>query len=92
MATAPSAMRTAISSRPMRKTITLRLDANDIGQVVDGLEARFMVWQRTAEYLQTGYVGGEIEECSCASEASGIAAMYRRIIDEIQRQIDRQTG
>jgi hypothetical protein len=76
----------------MRKTITLRLDANDVGQVVDGLEARYMVWQRTAEYLQTGYACGEIEECTSPSEATNIAALYRRIIDEIQKQVERQGG
>ena len=74
----------------MPKSVTLRLDSNDVGQIIEGLECRREAWKRTAEYLETGYANGEIEECSNASEASSIAAFYGRIIAEIQRQAEEQ--
>jgi hypothetical protein len=78
----------ATFSIPVRKTITLRLDANDVGQINDGLECRRMTWKRTARYLEFGHADGEIEECSSAREANSIAAFYDRIVAEIQRQLD----
>jgi len=77
-----------IFSGRMPKSVTLRLDSNDVGQIIEGLECRRETWKRTAEYLEAGHANGEIEECSSASEAISIAAFYGRIIAEIRRQLD----
>ena len=80
--------RTVIFLGLMPKLVTLRLDSNDVGQIIEGLECRREAWKRTAEYLETGHADGVIEECSSASEAINIATFYGRIIAEIRRQME----
>ncbi|MBC8011626.1 MAG: hypothetical protein H7067_16195 [Burkholderiales bacterium] len=73
----------------MGKTYTLRLAANDLGQIIDGLRERSGAWHGTAEYLTSGSTPRDdfiIEECSDSYEARAIAADYDRIIGEIEKQ------
>ena len=71
----------------MRKTYRIELDSFDLGQLLDGLEARADAWEKTAQYHRTGESSDSvIEECRDANEAEGIAAHYRSIIARIQKQ------
>lgn len=79
----------------MGEIFQLRLEANDLGQLLDGLRCRAEVWRNTAIYLQTGEPPSEFflpEECRDAEEADNIASDYERIIAEIVRQRDEQNG
>jgi hypothetical protein len=73
----------------MRK-FTIELDDFDLGQVLDGLEARAAIWEKTAEYHRTGKADIAIEECRDEAEAAKIAAHYRSIISKIQKQREAQ--
>lgn len=76
-----------------QNVLRIELTENDLGQLLDGLEARADAWERTAEFLRTGDTGEDfflIEECEDAEEADQIAAHYRRIVAEIYRQIESQ--
>lgn len=76
----------------MEKVITLTLNAMDVGQVLDGLEQRRIIWQATAEYLENGStdLSDFIEECSDAEEAQAVAEHYQRIMDTIRKQRESQ--
>ncbi len=74
-------------------TYTIKLAANDLGQVIDGLQSRSEAWHGTAEYFESGHSPHEdfvIEDCNDADEARAIAADYDRIIAEIQNQMHAQ--
>ena len=76
----------------MGKTYTIELDSNDLGQLLDGLNARATSWNATAEYMDGGsnhdlFI---IEECSDAEEARAVAAHYERIITTIEEQVKAQ--
>jgi hypothetical protein len=74
----------------MGKLITLRLDSNDVGQLIEGLGCRAESWRDTAEYLETGGAprdGFVAEECSDAEEARAIAEHYERIIRDVEKQL-----
>jgi hypothetical protein len=45
----------------MPKRFTIQLDKRDVFQLLDGLELRAESWERTAEYLRSGHVEGEID-------------------------------
>jgi hypothetical protein len=64
----------------------------DIGQILDGLEQRRIIWLATAEYLEAGYttLSDFIEECSDAYEAQAVADYYQYIIETIKNQRDMQ--
>jgi hypothetical protein len=70
------------------KEFVIRLNGLDLGQLIDGLEARATAWRFTATYLETGEApdGFMIEECSDAEEARGIAEHYQRILGSILQQ------
>jgi hypothetical protein len=76
----------------MEQVITLKLNRNDVGQILDGLEQRRIIWQATAEYLESGYttLSDMIEECSDPLEAQAIAEHYQTIINTIRNQRDSQ--
>ncbi|HUP89200.1 MAG TPA: hypothetical protein VM100_07620 [Longimicrobiales bacterium] len=76
----------------MSNRFTLQLDATDVFQLLDGLELRAESWERTAEYLRSGYADGDylVEECSKPEEADHIAAHYRAIIASIRKQVEAQ--
>jgi hypothetical protein len=77
----------------MKKTYVLRLDDHDLGQLLDGLEARAIAWAKTADYHRTGESPPDfiVEECNDANEANRIATRYRSIIAEIQKQQEEQS-
>jgi hypothetical protein len=77
----------------MGKTFLIRLEGNDLGQLLDGLRNRFEAWQETAIYMETGSTERDdfiVEECRDADEARAIAAHYDQIIATIQQQIREQ--
>jgi hypothetical protein len=89
----PSARRLArCICRTMSKAYVLRLDDNDIGQLLDGLEVRAAAWAKTADYHRTGESPPDfiVEECSDADEANRIATHYRSIIAKIRKQQEEQ--
>ena len=73
----------------MRK-FTIELDDFDLGQVLDGLEARATIWEKTAQFHRTGKADTLIEECRDVEEAEKIAAHYRSIITKIRKQREAQ--
>jgi hypothetical protein len=60
----------------MSKTYLIRLEENDLGQLLDGLESRAEAWERTANYHRTGESPADfiVEECNDADEAENISA------------------
>ena len=78
----------------MENFVTLRLPRNDVGQIIDGLTERVIIWRTTEEYLETGYshLGDFVEECSDPEEARFIAQYYEKIIDLIQNQLKNQNA
>lgn len=50
---------------PHDKEYVIRLNGLDLGQLIDGLEARATAWRLTATYLETGEApdGFVVEEC-----------------------------
>ena len=79
----------------MAKQYRFELDDLDLGQLLDGLEARAESWNKTADYLRTDDMPDDelflIEECSDAEEADGIAEHYRSIIGKIRNQMEVQS-
>jgi len=73
----------------MEKSVTLVLDKNDVGQILDALIERAEVWKKTADYLSGGSVDEEfvVEECRDEDEAREIAERYAAIIDSIRNQM-----
>ncbi|HNK40011.1 MAG TPA: hypothetical protein PL002_02435 [Flavobacteriales bacterium] len=74
------------------KEYVIRLSGSDLGQVIDGLEARASAWHHTATYLETGEApdGFLIEECEDAEEARRIAEHYQRILTAMVEQMMEQ--
>jgi hypothetical protein len=74
----------------MSDLIHLAISRNDVGQILDGLEQRRIIWQATAEYLETGHtdLSDHIEECHNPHEARTIAETYEYLIDKIRSQRD----
>lgn len=70
------------------KEYFIRLSSLDLGQVIDGLEARAIAWRLTATWLETGEApeGFMTEECSDAEEAQRLADYYERILDSLIQQ------
>jgi hypothetical protein len=75
------------------KKYRIELEANDLGQILDGLEARAEAWEKTAVYHRTSESPPDfiVEECSDEHEADGIARHYRSIIAKIRKQQEEQT-
>jgi len=79
----------------MSKTCLIRLEEDDLGQLLGGLKAREDCWRRTADYLRSGCSGefsNASEECSDESEADRMAEWYAKLIRAIERQRDEQRG
>jgi hypothetical protein len=79
----------------MKKSYLIRLEDNDLGQILDGLRAREESWRTTADYFRSGCSADHpfaIEECSGEHEADRIAETYSRIIRDVERQRDEQRG
>lgn len=79
----------------MSKQFQIKLASADLGQLLDGLEARAASWERTADFLGSGYLADDsfvIEECDDEEEARGVGNHYREIIADIRMQIAEQGG
>jgi len=79
----------------MNKIYFLRLGENDLGQIIEGLQAREESWRRTADYFRSGYNPDDsfvIEECNGEYEANQIALFYERVLHNLERQRDEQRG
>jgi hypothetical protein len=79
----------------MGKILTIHLDSDDVGQLLDGLRCRAKAWHETAAYIETGYSARDdfiVEECGDAEEARAIAAHYDRIISSIEKQVAAKRG
>ncbi|EEF58513.1 hypothetical protein [Pedosphaera parvula] len=79
----------------MEKIFHIKIGANDLGQLLDGLEIRASGWENTAEFLRSGEMPEEFfiaEECSDADEAEKIGRHYRSIVEKIRGQIEEQGG
>jgi hypothetical protein len=76
----------------MARTYRIELDELDLGQLLDGLEARADAWEKTACYHRTGDAPPDfvVEECNDEEEAGQIANHYRSIISKIEKQRDSQ--
>jgi hypothetical protein len=76
----------------MKDFVKLTLSRMDVGQILEGLHERMLVWRATEEYMETGYPQSAdcIEECSDAQEAKAIADYYQHIIDTIKNQLKEQ--
>jgi len=77
----------------MSKSYLIRLEENDLGQIIEGLQAREESWRKTADYFRSGYNADDsfaIEECNDEHEADKIAQFYSRIIQNLERQRDEQ--
>ncbi len=73
----------------------IRLNAFDLGQLLDGLEVRAKAWRHTAEYLETGKIPNTdfvMEECDDVREAVQLAEHYDRIIQSVVKQMTDQRG
>lgn len=67
---------------------TVRLDVLAWGQILDGLTQRAEAYENTAAYwVNESEDLGQIEEVNSEAEARSIAALYRRIIADIQREL-----
>ena len=67
--------------------VSISLDRNDWGQIVDALQARRASWEVTVRYLEGEEVDQAIEECRDAEEARALVATYDRLIDELCSQV-----
>ena len=71
--------------------VSIALNHNDLGQIVDGLTERMEAYEFTARVLDDEEPNLDhflIEEVRDSDEARSIAAFYRRIIYEIGKQIE----
>lgn len=77
---------------PHDKEYVIHLNGMDLGQVIDGLEARTTAWRLTADYLETGEApdGFVIEECEDVEEARRLHSHYRKIMLDIIVQQEAQ--
>jgi hypothetical protein len=79
----------------MGKTLRIKINSFDLGQLLAGLRIRAESWRKTADYLETGFSADDsfiCEECDDAEEATKIADHYDRIIALIDRQVQEQGG
>lgn len=69
----------------MSNPYLITLEEDDLGQLLDGLEARATAWKKTAEYCRTGKSPADfiVEECAGVDEADRIAADHSAIIAKI---------
>ncbi len=75
------------------KEYVIRLNAFDLGQLIDGLEARAVAWRNTATYRTTGEAPAMdflAEECRDDEEAERLAEHYERIIRKVMKQQSEQ--
>lgn len=71
----------------MKRQVTITLDENDWGQVMDGLSCRAEQYELTAQYHECGCANGDILEVRDADEARNLAGWYRRLVEQIRSQL-----
>ena len=71
----------------MKRQVTITLDENDWGQIIDGLTCRAEQCEWTAQYHECGYVDEDILEVRDADEARNLAEWYRRLVEQIRSQL-----
>lgn len=71
----------------MKRKVIIALEADEWGQIIDGLLCRAEDYERTAEYHKSGYAGDYILEVCGAAEARNLAQCYRRITEQIREQL-----
>jgi hypothetical protein len=79
----------------MGKEFQINIDSLEVGQILDGLRSRQKSWKNTAIFLRDDFFPDEAfvsEDCSDPNEAKKIADDYRRIISNIEQQVDEQGG
>ena len=67
--------------------IAVVLDANEWGQILDGLRCRVETYEETVRYFESGYAECEIAEVRDANEARYLADLYRHITVKIERAL-----
>lgn len=66
---------------------TVALNAQQWGQLLDGLACRVALYEETVAYYEEGVSFGHIAEVSDVLEAKAILRYYRRIIRDIKKQL-----
>ncbi len=69
--------------------ISVALEENDWGQILDGLRCRAETYQETVRYYESGHAKSEIAEVRDVDEARELAELYRSIIERIQKALNR---
>lgn len=78
----------------MNEIVTLKLREWDAGQVVDGLQQRLEIYERTLayhrgeEYDLMENIEADCDECECEQ----MIDVYQRVIGEITKQLTEQKG
>ncbi len=69
--------------------VQIQLDANDLGQVIDGLEVLASQWEATARYHGSGdiEIDDYVHEASDFDEAEYMANTYSRLIESLRSQL-----
>lgn len=65
----------------------VELNAQECGQVLDGLACRVALYEETVGYYKHGVSYGHIAEVNGVEEAQSILRYYRRIIRSIKKQL-----
>jgi hypothetical protein len=74
----------------MKRNVTIALEENDWGQIIDGLTCRAEEYELTAQYHETGYAENYILEVRDAKEAKNLAQWYRRLVKQIRKQLQNE--
>ena len=74
----------------MNSEVSITLEKDDWGQIIDGLICRAEQYEQTAEYHDGVSVEGMILEVRDAGEARNLAQWYRRLTEQIKRQLKTQ--
>jgi hypothetical protein len=71
------------------KMITIQIDRDDLGQILDGLDVLAQQWRDTLRYHEVGIVSECIRECTDADEARWIMNYYEQIISHLSMERER---
>lgn len=75
------------------RMVTLRLNSLDVIDMIDGLTVRAEAYEKTAEFLESGYIDDDsfvAQEVRDEHEARAIARNFRRTIRSLERQLREQ--
>lgn len=78
-------------TKDLLEMVTVKLNRNDWGQIVDGLRERAGQYRNAERYHATGYVpdeDGMMAEAADEDEARAIAEHYEAIIRHIEGQLE----